>query len=143
MRSQLEGKVSVVVLDFFVVTLTQIFLYFVLPRGSEGWVLAIYGRNFINGPLTNPILKCANFNRRQITNCTSVYQMQLCTFSSALIIGRRPFAFIKVSIYSDTIDYLLCNQYRVHLSEKDTNKENGAQFIWSYFYCSILRYKDI
>ena len=43
---------SVVVLDFLVLPLTQNVLIF-LPRGSESWVLAIYGRNFINGP---PIL---------------------------------------------------------------------------------------
>ena len=40
---------SVVVLDFLVLPLTQNVLMF-LPRGSESWVLAICGRNFINGP---------------------------------------------------------------------------------------------
>ena len=58
----------------------------------------------------NTIVKRANSNRRPIQNCTSVYQMQLCTVNSALIIGRIPFALIKGSIYSDPIDYLLCNQ---------------------------------
>ena len=43
---------SVVVLDFLVLPLTQNVLIF-LPSASESWVLAIYGRNFINGP---PIL---------------------------------------------------------------------------------------
>ena len=44
MRSEKEGEVSVVVLDFLVLPLT-----FFLPRGSESWILAKYGRNFING----------------------------------------------------------------------------------------------
>ena len=37
----------------------------------------------------NPIIKCANFNIIPIKNCTSVYQMKLCTVRSALIISRR------------------------------------------------------
>ena len=55
----------------------------------------------------DPIVKCANCNRRPIQNCTSVYQMELYTISSNLIIGRRPFSFIKGYIYSDPISYLL------------------------------------
>ena len=51
--------------------------------------------------------------------------MQLCIVITALIIGRRPFEFIKVSISSDPIDYLLCNQFQVHLSDKDTGKAKG------------------
>ena len=54
----------------------------------------------------DPIVKFKIFNRRPIQNCTSVYKMQLCTVSSALIIGGRPFAFIKGSRSSDPIDYL-------------------------------------
>ena len=37
----------------------------------------------------DPILKGENFNMRPIKNFTSVYQMQLFTVRSALIIGRR------------------------------------------------------
>ena len=69
--------------------------------------------------------------------------MKICTVSSALIISRRPFAFIKGSRSSDPIDYLLCNQCEVHLSDKDTDKENGPQFIWPDFYWSILHCRDI
>ena len=69
--------------------------------------------------------------------------MKLCTVSSALIISRRLFAFIKGSRYSDTIYYLLCNKCDVHLSDKDTDEANGPQCIWPYFYWSILRCKDI
>ena len=58
----------------------------------------------------DPIIKCANCNRRPIQNCTSIYQMKLCTFSSALIISKRPFVFIKGYISSDSIDYVICNQ---------------------------------
>ena len=90
-----------------------------------------------------PIIKFANCNIRPIQSCTSVYQMKLCTVSSSLIISRRPFSFIKVSRYSDTIDYLLCIQLEVHLSEEDSDKANGPQFIWPYFYRGILHYKDI
>ena len=43
MRSELEGGVSVVVVDFLVLLLA-----FFLPRGSESWILAKYRRNFIN-----------------------------------------------------------------------------------------------
>ena len=31
------------------------------------------------------------------------------------------------------IHYLLCNQCEVHLSEEDTDKENGPQFSWPDF----------
>ena len=41
MRSIPKGEVSVVVLDFLV-------LHFFLARGSVSWILAKYGRNFIN-----------------------------------------------------------------------------------------------
>ena len=71
------------------------------------------------------IITCANCNRITIQNFTSVYQMKLCTVISALIISRRPFTFIKVYRSSDQIDYLVCNQCEVHLSDKDTDKENG------------------
>ena len=60
-----------------------------------------------------------------------------------VIISEIPFAFIKGYRSSDPIDYLICNQYEVHLSDKDTDKENGPQFICPDFYGSILRYKDI
>ena len=91
----------------------------------------------------NPIIKCANCNRKPIQNCALVYQRRLCIFSSGLIISRRPFAFIKVSRYTDPIEYLLCNQYELYLSDKDSDKSNGPKFIWPYFYWSILRCKDI
>ena len=91
----------------------------------------------------NPIIKFANCNRRLIQNCTSVHKIKLCTISSDLIIISRPFAFIKGSITTNPIDYLLCNQCEIHLSDKATDKENGPQFIWPYFYWSILRFKDI
>ena len=82
---------------------------------------------------SDPIIKCANFNRGPIQNFTSIYQIKLCTVSSALIISRRPFSFIKVSRSSDTIDYLLFNQCEVFLSDEDTDKANGPQFIWPAF----------
>ena len=69
--------------------------------------------------------------------------MQLCTVSSDLIIGRRPFEFIKGYIYSDPIDYLLCNQCKVNMNDEYADKENGPQFIWPYFYWSILHCKEI
>ena len=50
---------------------------------------------------SDPTIKCANCNRRPIQNCTSIYQIKLCTVSSVLIISRRPFAFIKGSRSSD------------------------------------------
>ena len=56
---------------------------------------------------SDPIVKCENFNRRSIQNCTSVYQMQLYTVRFSLIISRRPFEFTKGSRSSDQIDYLL------------------------------------
>ena len=55
---------------------------------------------------SNSIIKCENCNRRPIQNCTSVYQIKLCTVSSALIISRRLFVFIKGYRYSDPIDFL-------------------------------------
>ena len=73
----------------------------------------------------NPVIKFTNCNIIQIQIFTSVYQMKLYTVISALNISRRPFAFIKVSISSDPIDYLLCNQFQVHLSDKDTGKAKG------------------
>ena len=91
----------------------------------------------------NTIIKFANCNRIPIQNCTSIFQMKLCTVSSALIISRRPCAFIKWFRSSDTIDYLLCNQCEVNLSDEDTDKENGPQFIWRDFYWSILHWRDI
>ena len=69
--------------------------------------------------------------------------MKLCTVTSALIISKRTFAFIKGYISSDTIDYLLCNQCEVNLSEKDTNKVNGPQFIWLYILLEYSICKDI
>ena len=87
----------------------------------------------------NNIIKCADYNRRPIQNCTSFYQMKLCNISSALIISRRPFSFIKGYRYSDPIDYLLCNQCEVNFSDKDTDKTNRPQFVWPDFYWIILR----
>ena len=69
--------------------------------------------------------------------------MKLCNVISALIINRRPFAFIKISRSSDPIDYLQCNQCEVFFSDEDTDKKNGPQFIWTDFYWSILHFKDI
>ena len=69
--------------------------------------------------------------------------MKLCIVSSALIISRRPFSFIKGSRSSDTINHLICNQCEVHLSDKYTNKSNGPQFIWPGFYLIILHCRDI
>ena len=43
----------------------------------------------------DPIIKFADYNRRKIQNYTSIYQMRIRNVSSALIISRRPFAFIK------------------------------------------------
>ena len=92
---------------------------------------------------SNPIIKCKNCNRIPIQNCISIYQIKPCTVSIDLIIIRRPFSFIKWYISSDPIDYLLCNQCEVHLSDEDTDKANGPQFIWPYFYWSILHCRDI
>ena len=39
----------------------------------------------------DPIVKCADCNRRPILHFTSVYQMQLCTGISYFIVVRRPF----------------------------------------------------
>ena len=64
------------------------------------------------------VIKCTNFNRRPIQNCTSVYQMKIYSVRSALIISKNPFAFIKGYISSDPVDYLLCNQC------KDNDKAN-------------------
>ena len=49
MRIQLEGEVSVVVLDFLVRPLTQFFLS-IFATWKRKLGLAVYGRNFINGP---------------------------------------------------------------------------------------------
>ena len=78
--------------------------------------------NLLNSPYT--IIKGANCNIIPIKNLISFYQMQICTVSSALIIGSIPFVFIKVSRSSDTIDYLLFNKCEVHLSDEDTDKVN-------------------
>ena len=92
---------------------------------------------------SNPIIKCANCNRIPIQNCTSIYQMKICTVSSALIISRRLFSFIKGFRSSDPIYYSLCNKYEIHLSDKGSDKSNGPQFIWLYFYWIILNCKDV
>ena len=75
--------------------------------------------------------------------CTLVYQMEIYTVSSALIISGIPFEFIKGYISNDTIDYLLCNKCEVHLIYEDTDKANDPQFIWTDFYWNILRCKYI
>ena len=64
--------------------------------------------------------------------------MKLYIVSSALIISRRPFSFIKGSRSIDPIDYLLYNQCEAHLSDEDTDKENSLQFICPDFYWSII-----
>ena len=69
--------------------------------------------------------------------------MKLCTVRNALIISRRPFSFIKRSRSSDPIDYLLYNQCEAHLSDEDSDKANGPQFIWPSFYWGILHCKGI
>ena len=69
--------------------------------------------------------------------------MKLCNFSSALIIIRRPFSFTKGSRSIDTIDYLFWNECEVHLSDEESDKANGPQFIWPAFYWSILHCRDI
>ena len=91
----------------------------------------------------DPIVKCTNCSRRPIKNCTQVYQMQFRTVRSYFIIVRRNFVFIRGIRSSDPIDYLLCNQCELYLSDKYNDKENGPQFIWPDFYWSILRYEDI
>ena len=57
MRSKPEGELSVVVMDL----LDFLWLRFMLPHGSESWVLEKYGRNFINGAPTT--------EERQTKNC--------------------------------------------------------------------------
>ena len=89
------------------------------------------------------IIEGVNWNRRQIQNCASIYQRKLWTVSSALIVSKRPFSFIKGSRCSAPIDYLLRNQCEVHLSDEDSDKSYGPQFIWPAFYWSILHCKDI
>ena len=69
--------------------------------------------------------------------------MHIFNIRSDLIIGRRPFLFIEIYSSSDPIDYFLWNQCGVHLSDKDTDKANGPQVIWSDFYWSILQWEDI
>ena len=69
--------------------------------------------------------------------------MKLCTVTSALIISRRLFVFTKGYRSSDPIDYLLCNQFKVNFSDKDTDKANKTQFIWPDFYWGILHCKGI
>ena len=69
--------------------------------------------------------------------------MKLCTVISAFVISRRSFSSIKGYISSDTIDHLLCNQCEIHFSDKDIDKSNEPQFIWSTFYLIILHLKDI
>ena len=91
----------------------------------------------------NTIVKFENCNRIPIKNCTPVYQMQLHNVGSALIMGMRTFVFLRWTISSDSIYYLLWNQCELHLNDKDTDKENGPQFIWTYFNWSILRCEDI
>ena len=78
-------------------------------------------------PDTN--VKCANSNRIPIQNFAPVYQMQLRTVSIDLIIGGRTFAFVRGTRSSDPIEYLLCNHCELNLSEEDTYKVNGPQFI--------------
>ena len=69
--------------------------------------------------------------------------MKFCSISSALVISGGPFTLIKGSIYVYPIDYLLFNQCEVHLSGGDSDKADGLQFIWPYFYWSIIHCKDI
>ena len=69
--------------------------------------------------------------------------MKLCTIRTALTISRKPFSFVKGSKASDPIDYLLCNQCKVHFSDEYTDKANGPQYIWPGFHWSILQCKDI
>ena len=97
--------------------------------------------NLLNLP--DIIIKCADCNSRPIQNCTSNHQMKLCTVNSVLIISRRSFVPIKWYRSSDPVNFLLCNHCEVQLSDKDTNKAYGPQFIWSYLYWNIIRYKDI
>ena len=78
---------------------------------------------------SNAIIKCVNFNRRPIQNCTSVYQMHIITLGIDLIVSRRLFSFIKGFRSSDPIYYSLCNKYEIHLSDKGSDKSNGPQFI--------------
>ena len=89
------------------------------------------------------IVKCANCNRRPIENCTSDYKLNLREVSSSVIIGRRNFAFLNGSRSSDPIDYLICEQCTVHLTEKDAHKGNASKATWPSFYWSILRSTEI
>ena len=93
--------------------------------------------------LPDAIVQCKNYNRKPIKNYTSVYQIQLYTISSALIVGRRPFESTKVSISNDPNEYLLCKQCGVNLSEKNIDKANGLQFIRPDLFWCIPCCKDI
>ena len=84
------------------------------------------------------IVKCANCNRRPIENCTLDYQLNLREVSSYMINGRRNFAFLKGTRSSDQIDYLICEQCTLHLTEIDADKGNEPKVIWPAFYWSIL-----
>jgi hypothetical protein len=89
------------------------------------------------------IVKCANCNRRPIENCASDYKLNLREVSSSVIIGRRNFAFLNRTQSSDPIDYLICEQCSLHLTEKDADKGNASKVIWPGFHWSILRSAEI
>ena len=95
--------------------------------------------------LDDVIVKCANCNRRPNPHLSSPdYQMCLQPVSSNLIFGKRTYSFVQSTRQSDNpINYQLCQQCTIHLSDKDSDKANEPQVIWPSFYWAILQSTDI
>ena len=62
-------------------------LPYYMEHTDEGFVIYPIQTNV--NYFCHPIIKCANCNMIPIQNCTSIYQMKLCTVGSSLIISRR------------------------------------------------------
>jgi hypothetical protein len=112
-------------------------------KNTYGMTVDVYQVPVDEPNATPVIVKCANCNRRPILNCTFDYQLNLHTVNSGVIIGRRAFSFLSGTRSDHSIDYSLCQQCTIHLTNDDKDIANKPDAIWPAFYWSILRSNEI
>ena len=89
------------------------------------------------------ILKCANCHRRNLQNISPNYELNLQPVLSNTIKGDRPFAFVSGTRSGNPIEYQLCRQCSIHLTDPDNGIALESKNMWPGVFWYLLQSQEI
>lgn len=89
------------------------------------------------------ILKCTNCNRRNIKNCSPIYELHLQSVSINDIKGDRPFTYLSGTRSASPIEYQLFHQCSIHLTNVDNKKATDSKYTWPDIYWHLIQSKQL